>query len=332
MSGAVADVPGTYRGSGATAISLPVASTSFAEGWYDVDVDVWSGTPGTSPYVVLVASGWLNKTLSVDATPPVTTVVLTGTAGLLGWYRSSVQVVLNATESVGTVTATWYRLDAANETPYTLYASPVSVATDGDHSIAYYSVDSAGNTEAPHSMTFKIDATPPAVALASPTSGEDLPNGTFTVTWTATDGGSGLAYTTIRLDGSAPINVSRATNVHVPRRGQRQPHDHRDLLRCRRERGGECRHVRRGTRPARGVAHRRWARDRPRGHRGGGPPARATPAPPRLIRRRWVGYIGMVSDGIVTLKPAHSIRTAKPAPAGPWKRPCGGCPVLEPWP
>ena len=212
MANAVPDVPGANRASGTTALSLPASTSSFPQGWYDLDVDLWSGTPGASPAVLLSTSGWLNKSLSVDSTPPTTTASVVGTVGLSGWYRSTVKVTLNASEPFGNVAATWYRLDGTNATPYTAYTGPVDVTSDGSHTLTYYSVDTAGNTEAPRTLAFKQDATPPNVAVGYPASGADLANGTFTVTWTTSDAGSGLAYTTIALDGGAPVNVSRAAS------------------------------------------------------------------------------------------------------------------------
>ena len=44
-------------------------------------------------------------------------------------------------------------------------AANVSLESEGVIEVKYYAVDNAGNTETPHSATFKIDKTAPTIAL-----------------------------------------------------------------------------------------------------------------------------------------------------------------------
>jgi peptidoglycan/xylan/chitin deacetylase (PgdA/CDA1 family) len=94
-----------------------------------------------------------------DVTAPVT--VATGSDAR--WHRSAVTVTLSATDDESGVAATWFKVDdGAWQTGVTVVvAAPQNHRGDGEHTVAFYSVDNAGNTEAPKSTTVKIDTTPP---------------------------------------------------------------------------------------------------------------------------------------------------------------------------
>jgi hypothetical protein len=88
----------------------------------------------------------------IDTTPPVTTCILTGEMdGPV--YISNVTVTLNATDSGSGVNHTMYKLDGG---AWTRYAASFVVADNGTHTVTYYSVDRAGNTEIPSNSTFVI--------------------------------------------------------------------------------------------------------------------------------------------------------------------------------
>jgi nitroreductase len=87
-----------------------------------------------------------------DHTPPVTTVTLAGTQQG-GVFISPVEVTLTATDDSSGVNFTKYKVDSGN---WTLYVTPFTVTGDGPHTLLYYSVDKAGNTEPQKSATFTI--------------------------------------------------------------------------------------------------------------------------------------------------------------------------------
>jgi hypothetical protein len=77
----------------------------------------------------------------------------------------------------------------------------VSVATDGPHTISYQATDVAGNVTSTRSLTFKIDQTPPELAVFEPQSAADPKR----VTVAASDRTSGLGKVgEIRLRRIAP--------------------------------------------------------------------------------------------------------------------------------
>ncbi len=93
-----------------------------------------------------------------DVTPPVTTIMLSGTLGDNGWYISSVRITLTAVDNESGVNATFYRFDGGS---FLVYTAPFDIAWDGVHQIFYYSVDNAGNVEPWHVQEVKIDTTVP---------------------------------------------------------------------------------------------------------------------------------------------------------------------------
>ncbi len=99
-----------------------------------------------------------------DGTAPQTNVLLSGTLGSDGWYRSAVNVTLNATDDNSGVASTTYRLD---DGLWQSYTGPFVVSGDGNHTIDYHSVDAAGNVEPVHRAAVPIDTKDPATTLAA---------------------------------------------------------------------------------------------------------------------------------------------------------------------
>jgi hypothetical protein len=89
-----------------------------------------------------------------DVTPPVTTATLEGEqSGSV--YTTDVTVTLSATDSGSGVDFTMYKIDDGAWTTY--IATPFVVSGNGEHTVAFYSVDIAGNIEAEKSVTFTIE-------------------------------------------------------------------------------------------------------------------------------------------------------------------------------
>src|SRR5207302_1799503 len=82
-----------------------------------------------------------------DTQPPVTTATLdrAGPDGKAGWSVQPVKVTLNAMDNVG-VAATYYTIDGGSQQTY---SGPFILSADGSHTVKFWSVDEAGNTENP---------------------------------------------------------------------------------------------------------------------------------------------------------------------------------------
>ncbi|MBE3137036.1 MAG: right-handed parallel beta-helix repeat-containing protein [Thermoplasmata archaeon] len=139
--------------------------------------------------------------LKIDQTPPVTTAVLDPLTpnGENGWYISSVEVTLSATDEGSGVASTWYKVDTGF---YQIYSTPFTVTTNGEHIVLFYSYDNAGGQETEKSVTFKIDQTPSTTTVKFTAEAGD--NNWFIsdveVKLTAADTTSGVAETRYKLD------------------------------------------------------------------------------------------------------------------------------------
>ena len=203
---------GWYTSSVAVALTAKDATSGVASTSYSLDGVAGSGTTvnittdgaHTVKYWSTDKAGNVEAqhtlTVSVDRTPPVTTAKVAGTSGNNCWYTSAVTVTLTATDPASGVASTSYSLDGVVGSGTT-----VSITTDGIHTVKYWSVDKAGNTECQHTLTVDVDRTPPATS-ATP-SGTVGSNGWYTgavkVTLTASDNMSGVAGTYYTVDGGA---------------------------------------------------------------------------------------------------------------------------------
>ena len=146
----------------------------------------------------------MTKSLSIDATAPVTT-----TAGGLqatdttGWTdaKTPVTVTLAAADTGGSgLAATYYRLGSSGA--FSTYGGSFTVSAEGSTEVDYYSTDAAGNRESTRTGYVNIDTTAPATAAgslaATPTSGWSNTE-PVTVTLSPSDSGSGVATTYYRL-------------------------------------------------------------------------------------------------------------------------------------
>ena len=120
-----------------------------------VPISIKSGSAGT-----LQSSDLKIYFSPVDDTPPVTTDNSPQT-----WQNNDFTVTLNATDDIRGVAYTSYKIDSGEWVNGTL----VSINTEGNHTIEYYSVDWAGNTESVKTTYAALDKTLPLVTFISPT-------------------------------------------------------------------------------------------------------------------------------------------------------------------
>jgi len=139
------------------------------------------------------------RSVPVDGGLPSTSASVSGTLGSAGWYRSGVTVTLTTTDDLSGVASTWIRTDNGSW----VQGSGATFTSDGLHSLDYYSVDRAGNTEGTHTILVPVDTTPPTTTVSL--QGATDVNGSYVdsvdVTLAATDATSGIASTTYRVDG-----------------------------------------------------------------------------------------------------------------------------------
>jgi hypothetical protein len=114
--------------------------------WTDISVLVTDQLPHDLNYQLFGTGG-------VDTTPPVTTASLEGDMSG-GVYISDVTVTLTATDESSGVDFTKYKIDGGAWNDYT---TAFDVTGNGEHTVEFYSVDNAGNTEDVKSESFTIE-------------------------------------------------------------------------------------------------------------------------------------------------------------------------------
>jgi cytochrome c len=120
-------------------------------------------------------------------------------------------VSLAATDVGSGVATTEFSVDGGPWTPYT---EPVSVASDGAHTVTYRSIDKAGNTSTGTLPVNKDTTAPLTTAQFAAGNDDGWHAGAIPVTLSTTDTGSGVATTQYALDGGPwtayvePVNVT----------------------------------------------------------------------------------------------------------------------------
>jgi hypothetical protein len=142
-----------------------------------------------------------SDSVKIDTVKPTTTDGLDSN----GWYTSaSVSVTLTGGDATSGVAATYYTIDGGGQQTYA--GSAFSVSGEGTHHIVFWSVDTAGNTEAARSDSFRIDSVKPTTTDS--VSGTPGSNGWYTsasvgVTLAASDATSGVVGTYYAIDGGS---------------------------------------------------------------------------------------------------------------------------------
>lgn len=190
-SGYVGDFYATWVSSntGVVTVTSPGASTTMT----------CNGTNIGTTTITVNYNGKVNTTIINVRDLPHTAAVLSGTSGSNGWYISSVEVNLSATDIMEGVNYTCYRVDSGS---WQMYGSPFDVLSDGQHTVSYYSVDLGNNTEKVKSITVNIDKTPPTLTIAQ-SNGTIFAAASITIFWEGSDATGGIDHYEFSLDGSA---------------------------------------------------------------------------------------------------------------------------------
>ena len=134
-----------------------------------------------------------------ETIPPVTTVSIQPSPNINGWNNSDITITLNASDDSG-IEKIFYRWDSETSEEY----APGSTATiimskEGVDRLSYGAIDNEANAEDAHSIVLKLDKTPPvttATITPLPDAQGNIKTLPVTVSFTATDNLSGVAFTT----------------------------------------------------------------------------------------------------------------------------------------
>jgi FG-GAP-like repeat len=205
----VALTSGDEGGSGLAAVQYRRAGAS---AWTDVTGGGFTapaaGENGPVSYQYRAVDGAGNETggsctLRFDTAPPTTT---DDYAGGAAWQTGDVRFTLAATDATSGVAGTTWAVDGGAPQSGT----DVVVSGDGEHTVTYGSTDEAGNAEAAHSVTVRLDATAPTT-----TDGYDgsaaWQSGDVHFKLDASDVTSGVAQTTWAVDDGTPQSGADVT-------------------------------------------------------------------------------------------------------------------------
>jgi hypothetical protein len=142
----------------------------------------------------------------VDVTPPITTATPSPTANAHGWNNGDVSVALQAADETGGsgVRDIHFTLSDGTTTTSQVVAganASILVTLEGTKTLDFFATDNAGNVEATHHLTIRIDKTAPVVTgtRLTPPNANGWNNGSVQVRFRAADALSGI-------DGAATID------------------------------------------------------------------------------------------------------------------------------
>ncbi len=176
-----------------TSGSLDLVSAGF--GCHTMNVRAWdnAGQPNADS---------IYGPVCYDTTAPVTIIALSGQ--LMGtYYVAPVLVTLTATDDLSGIASTLYQIDSGN---WQNYSGPFNITALGPHTFTFYSVDNAGNIEAPQTVSFVVIGTTKNALTIS-----RIGTGGGTVTSTDGDINCGATCTFNYYDGT-PVTLMPAPN------------------------------------------------------------------------------------------------------------------------
>ena len=141
-----------------------------------------------------------------DTVAPASTATVTPPPNAAGWHRGDVKVTVKGTDAFSGVASV--TIDGKKTTGD--HAS-VTVHDEGARTLHYFATDAAGNAEAPHALTVRVDRTPPVVSVSSPGEGAAVPQGSaLTAAYACSDALSGVSRCTGDRPPGAALDTAAA--------------------------------------------------------------------------------------------------------------------------
>lgn len=165
--------------------------------------------------------------------PPISTATILNTGappytapGGITYISSKSLISLSATDPSPNASVTiYYQIDGGTAQTFTtpstlgglnagaLNDGPLDTLNDGPHTINFWAIDSAGNSETPHSLTLTLDTTPPQITplITGAFNADGTANGTVSVAFSVSDIGSGIGGVFYSFNPLCPVSI--ANNV-----------------------------------------------------------------------------------------------------------------------
>jgi len=195
------DTSGNYPYTWATTTGHSYATEGSYYIWAYIYHQSWSGAE--------IADSSANVNISVvpDTTAPTTTLTTDISADPSGWFTSTPNITLTADEPA----TTYYQWDSTAGS-WTTYSTAFA-GLEGIHTLYFYSVDLASNTESPpKSQEIKVDTANPSSLVGDPLEGDYLSGASYTISGTSADSTSGVSQVEISINDGAWIAVSGTTS------------------------------------------------------------------------------------------------------------------------
>ena len=207
--------------------SLKIDFSSFDLSRYkEASISIYSSSDGVNWTKEETTINWHEKTASaqldhlthfallaerVDTTAPTTSAKLLGDKGQNNWFRSDVQVILNADDKEGLgLDYTMYRISGGD---WEIYNNPITFSSEGHHKIEFYSADNDENLEDIKSVEFDIDKKLPETSLDANHKSLWPPNGKMIyITISGTSSDEHLYSTTILVEDEYDLVEPKITN------------------------------------------------------------------------------------------------------------------------
>ena len=204
-------------GSGLASLQLSVDSAPPVDLALDATSHTLAGLSESGHDVTLVAKDAAGNVatetilFAVDVTPPVLTIIAP-----TGSYVNTKDLPLIWSGSDSNSGIDRFELALDGGTPVSVmqafgYSFPN--VGEGAHSVVVRAIDRAGN-DISKTVSVTVDVTPPQVTLTSPEGGTTI-YGTLQITWTASDGVSGIDRVEFLYDNEAPVVATGATMTTV---------------------------------------------------------------------------------------------------------------------
>ncbi len=148
-----------WGGNAATTIFGANGSASLPEGENVLTVvaedNTYTGSGAETGNTTTIILGTYRR----DSQFPSSTVSITGTQGTNGWYTAAPTATVNRSDPApSSGVNAWYTVNGGAPVQY---SAPVVISQLGQVPFTYYARDGAGNQEAAHALTLKIDTTAP---------------------------------------------------------------------------------------------------------------------------------------------------------------------------
>ena len=195
---------GTFR------VNLPATTSTFtytglADGAHTIAVTAFD-----------VAGHWKTASalVTIDTTAPSVTPLSPAAHSLLN--TPSATVTWTAGDSGSGLDRIEIAVDgnSAIALPGTAVSYTFAGLSDGSHTVSITAVDRAGNSHSA-AVSFTVDATPPTLAITSPSDQAILSTSAISVSWTSADGTAGLARLEVNLDGGAPVVLGPGSSSYA---------------------------------------------------------------------------------------------------------------------